>query len=184
MLIKLQTTFKSKAILIVMFSSGIFIMICTVLRAYYSLGDITNLPTALRWADRECCAAAIIASLPGIKPIFRNVRWLSSTNQQVSTTPAQNDYGSRASGKTRFVVVSPPGSSGTELGSMPRDTGKEDSFSRDGSQENILESVDDKTAAVSPTTLAYKQRAIHVTTETKVESQPATEYCCPRYYDV
>ncbi|KAJ5144496.1 hypothetical protein N7476_005066 [Penicillium atrosanguineum] len=69
--ITLQITFKKKAILITMFSSGIFVIICTILRAYYSLGDITNLPIALRWASRECCIAAVIVSLPGIKPFFQ-----------------------------------------------------------------------------------------------------------------
>ena len=67
-----------------MFSSGFFIMICTILRAYYSLASITSLPIALGWASRECFVAAIVASLPGIKPLFRNTKILGSSNRKKS----------------------------------------------------------------------------------------------------
>ena len=66
---------------------------------------------------------------------------------------------------------------------MPWDTGKEDSSLPDGSQENILESVDGATAAATPTMLTYKQRAIRVMTEMKIESKPAAEDCCLGYYN-
>ncbi|KAJ6117924.1 hypothetical protein N7523_005731 [Penicillium sp. IBT 18751x] len=171
MLLPLQINFKSKAILIVMFSSAVFIMICTVLRAYYSLGDITNLPTALRWAGRECCAAAIIASLPGIRPIFRNMRWLSSMTQGDSATPASSQFGSGASGKTRLS----PHSSGTELESMPWYTGKTHHFSRDDSQEQILGHEHGGTAAAEPTTRACGPGNIHVTTEVAFDFQTVTK---------
>ncbi|KAJ5909069.1 hypothetical protein N7495_001751 [Penicillium taxi] len=90
MLRKLQIPFQHKIILAIMFTSGFFIMICSILRCYYSLGDVSHLSIALQWADRECFLAAIVASLPGIKPIFRHVRWLgfsdySSSRKQYSS---------------------------------------------------------------------------------------------------
>lgn len=36
-----------------LFSSGFFVMIATILRAYYSLQSIETLPIALGWAVRE-----------------------------------------------------------------------------------------------------------------------------------
>ncbi|PKY07415.1 hypothetical protein P168DRAFT_279388 [Aspergillus campestris IBT 28561] len=77
-LLKLQIPPARKIILIILFCSGIFVMISTVLRAYYSIKSINTLTIALGWADRECFVAAIIASLPGIKPLFRNTSWLGS----------------------------------------------------------------------------------------------------------
>ncbi|KAJ5735511.1 uncharacterized protein N7483_000636 [Penicillium malachiteum] len=106
MLNKLQVAFERKIILGVMFMSGIFIMICTILRCYYSLGDISQLPTALHWADRECFVAAIVASLPGIKPLFRGVGWLGFTSYSRSkNTYGTEGYNKFASGETRHQAL-------------------------------------------------------------------------------
>lgn len=78
LLVKLQVPLHRKVILTVMFSSGVFIMVCTVLRAYYSLKSLSTLSIALNWANRECFVAAIVVSLPGIKPLFRNSRWIGT----------------------------------------------------------------------------------------------------------
>ncbi|KAL2014360.1 hypothetical protein VTN00DRAFT_1885 [Thermoascus crustaceus] len=47
LLFKLRVPLYRKIILMIMFSSGIFIMFCTILRAYYSLKDLQSLPIAL-----------------------------------------------------------------------------------------------------------------------------------------
>ncbi|KAI1831345.1 hypothetical protein DTO006G1_7252 [Penicillium roqueforti] len=119
-LAKLQIPIERKIILVVMFSSGVFIMICTILRAYYSLSSITNLGTALGWADRECFVAAIVVSLPGIKPLFRNTRWLGSTNRKNSKSHYYNsDACNGTSGKTKtFVSSRSRKSGGFELDSV------------------------------------------------------------------
>lgn len=113
LLIKLQVPLHRKLILAAMFCSGIFIMICTVLRAYYSLKSLTTLSIALGWANRECFVAAIVVSLPGIKPLFRNSRWLGSSNRGKSSTgPSSYPYGgygstSKASGgNTKTYITS------------------------------------------------------------------------------
>ena len=92
LLIKLQVPLHRKLILAAMFCSGIFIMICTILRAYYSLKSLTTLSIALGWANRECFVAAIVVSLPGIKPLFRNSRWLGSSNRGKSSTGGPSSY--------------------------------------------------------------------------------------------
>lgn len=95
-----------------MFSSGVFIMICTILRAYYSLKSLTTLSIALGWANRECFVAAIVVSLPGIKPLFRNTRWIGSSNrgkQYNYTGPSSsgyNGFGSKSSGNTKTYITS------------------------------------------------------------------------------
>ena len=149
-------------------------MICTVLRAYYSLTSITNLPIALGWADRECFVAAIVVSLPGIKPLFRNTRWLGSSNRKDSKSPyyhgdGYNAFGSKASGKTKTFVTSRPRRSGNfELESVMNTT-KE---SRDGSQEYILESERIASpAAGQAAQAAQRDMAIRVTTEYTLESE-------------
>ncbi|KAJ6072431.1 hypothetical protein N7467_010516 [Penicillium canescens] len=176
-LAKLQVPLQRKLILVIMFSSGIFIMICTVLRAYYSLTSITNLPTALGWADRECFVAAIVVSLPGIKPLFRNSRWLGSSNHKSSKSPyyngdGYNAFGSRASGKTKTFVTSRPRRSGNfELDSVLNTT----KVSRDGSQEYILDSERIVSpAAGQPEQAAQRDMAIRVTTEYTLEREQET----------
>lgn len=112
LLIKLQVPLHRKAVLTAMFSSGVFIMICTILRAYYSLKSLTTLSIALGWANRECFVAAIVVSLPGIKPLFRNTRWIGSSNrgkQYNYTGPSSsgyNGFGSKSSGNTKTYITS------------------------------------------------------------------------------
>ena len=76
-------------------------MISTVLRAYYSIKSINTLTIALGWADRECFVAAIIASLPGIKPLFRNTSWLGSSAR--SAKQSSGSYGSRSRSRSRVL---------------------------------------------------------------------------------
>ncbi|KAJ5775877.1 uncharacterized protein N7511_000888 [Penicillium nucicola] len=172
-LAKLQVPLQRKLILVIMFSSGLFIMICTILRAYYSLTSITNLPTALGWADRECFVAAIVASLPGIKPLFRNTRWLGSTNRKNTKAPYYNSdgynaFGSKASGKTKTFVTSRPRKSGTFEMDAVLNTAKE---SRDGSQECILDGERVVSPAGSVGQAGLRDMAIRVTTEYTLESE-------------
>ncbi|KAH8433347.1 uncharacterized protein LDX57_010982 [Aspergillus melleus] len=108
-LAKLQIPLARKLVLVVLFSSGLFIMICTILRAYYSLKSISTLSIALGWADRECFVAAMVASLPGIKPLFRNTGWFGSTNRGKSSgkpTGAYASFGSKYPGTNKTYVSS------------------------------------------------------------------------------
>ncbi|KAE8394479.1 hypothetical protein ETB97_007508 [Aspergillus alliaceus] len=79
---------SQKIVLIILFSSGIFVMICSVLRAYYSVRDIAHLPTALGWASREGFVSAFIVCAPGIKPLFTRIGWFKSYG-------SSNNYGSK-----------------------------------------------------------------------------------------
>ncbi|RJE21422.1 hypothetical protein PHISCL_06253 [Aspergillus sclerotialis] len=74
-----------KIILTVLLCSGVFVVICAILRAYYSVTDISTFSTALGWASRECFVSVIIVSAPGIKPLFSRFKWFRS---KVST----NEY--------------------------------------------------------------------------------------------
>ncbi|CAG7947684.1 unnamed protein product [Penicillium nalgiovense] len=170
-LAKLQIPLQRKIILVVMFSSGIFIMISTILRAYYSLSSITNLGTALGWADRECFVAAIVVSLPGIKPLFRNTRWLGSSNRKHSKNPYYHSDGYNATGsktgKTKtFVSSRSRKSGGFELDDV-LNTNKGSRVSDAGSEEYILEGSQQVPAG------AGKQdpMAIRVTTEYTLERE-------------
>lgn len=170
-LAKLQIPLQRKIILVMMFSSGVFIMICTILRAYYSLSSITNLGTALGWADRECFVAAIVVSLPGIKPLFRNTRWLGSTNRKNSKSPYYNSDGYNGagsnSGKTKtFVSSRSRKSGGFQLDSV-LNTNKGNPISEAGSEEYILEG----NLGVAAGTGNRDPMAIRVTTEYTLEHE-------------
>ncbi|KAL4969811.1 uncharacterized protein BDV14DRAFT_195341 [Aspergillus stella-maris] len=69
---------SQKVILVALFASGIFVMICAILRAYYSVTDIKTFSTALGWASRECFVSVFIVCAPGIKPLFARFRWFRS----------------------------------------------------------------------------------------------------------
>ncbi|KAF2142680.1 uncharacterized protein K452DRAFT_318259 [Aplosporella prunicola CBS 121167] len=77
-----------KLILGLLFSSGIFVIICTIVRAYYSLRSTQDLQTALGWASRETCVAAIAVSAPSIKPLFNGRRWFKTGSGSGSASGA------------------------------------------------------------------------------------------------
>lgn len=77
-LMKVNLSWKRKLLLVPLLCSGIFIMCATILRAYYSLKAITLLPIAAAWASRETFVAAVAVSIPGIKPLFSQSKWLKS----------------------------------------------------------------------------------------------------------
>ena len=177
-LMNLQVAFQRKIILILMFSSGLFIMICSVLRAYYSLGDINNLPTALGWAERECFVAAIVTSLPGIKPLLRNTRILGSSRFKTSRSygsSGYNHFGSRVSGKSKPTMFSSRGGGSsktqdTELDTVVSRTGNGRRSSYDESEERMLDGTSNIIVArpSSPkdaVVVDHDPFSIHVTTE-------------------
>ncbi|OJJ79511.1 uncharacterized protein ASPGLDRAFT_1040188 [Aspergillus glaucus CBS 516.65] len=59
-----------KMILVALFCSSIFIMICAALRAHYSITDINTLVTTLGWASHECFVSLFIVCAPDIMPSF------------------------------------------------------------------------------------------------------------------
>ncbi|KAL2843725.1 hypothetical protein BJY01DRAFT_248501 [Aspergillus pseudoustus] len=167
-LAKLQVPIQRKVVLALMFCSGFFIMICTILRAYYSLKSISSLPVALGWADRECFVAAIITPLPGIKPC------------SVYTSEGYNNFGSKASGNTKTFISSKGGRSAKrgrhfELDSVLATTkGPGTRVSSGDSEEYFLESPKER----RPSVMMPQPRndlAIHVTTEYTLESSRGTK---------
>lgn len=110
-LTKLQLPLQRKLMLAIMFSSGIYIIICAILRVHYSLGDITSFSNALTWADRECFVTAILVSLPGIKPLFQNTHFLGPAackkpRARVHGVEGGENFGSEAPGQTRTFISS------------------------------------------------------------------------------
>ncbi|KAH7118298.1 hypothetical protein EDB81DRAFT_952672 [Dactylonectria macrodidyma] len=72
----LQSTlgYRKKIPLVVLFSSGIFVMVCAILRAYYSLKNIETLAIALGWASREILVASIVVCAPSLKHLISTVK--------------------------------------------------------------------------------------------------------------
>ena len=82
LLFKVKVSIRHKLILGSLFGSGVFVMIATILRAYYSLKSISDLPIALGWASRELFVATIVVCLPGIKPLFNNTTWFHKSRSE------------------------------------------------------------------------------------------------------
>ena len=78
---KANLSLKRKFLLVPLVCSGFFIMIATILRAYYSLDDSTKLPIAAAWASREEFVAAVAVCIPGIKPLISGSKWVKSQNK-------------------------------------------------------------------------------------------------------
>ena len=92
LLFKVRIPLRQKLGLIVLFSSGIFVMTATILRSYYSLKSIETLPVALGWADREEFVAILVACVPGIKPLFNNTRWFATSTVDRTSSKVLSGY--------------------------------------------------------------------------------------------
>lgn len=98
LLFKVQVSTGRKLILGMFFCSAIFVMVATILRAYYSLRSIADLPIALGWADREGFVATITVCLPGIKPLFSKRVWYPNSSKG-ATGQSASGYSSGFGGK-------------------------------------------------------------------------------------
>lgn len=81
MLWRLKVNLRRKLALFLLFGSGIFLIICTILRTVYSLTNVKDIAIAQAWADREGFVCVLVVSAPGIWPLVRKSRWFNSTNR-------------------------------------------------------------------------------------------------------
>ncbi|OJI95777.1 hypothetical protein ASPVEDRAFT_871137 [Aspergillus versicolor CBS 583.65] len=120
-----------KIILCGLFSSGIFVMIAAILRAYYSVTNINKLSTALGWASREALVSAIIVCAPGIKPLLTRIGLFRSygsskgyNNYTSGGTPGSKSKSKSKSRNTSTIFTSRSRKNGSVLHSF---TDKRDS---------------------------------------------------------
>lgn len=134
-----------KMILVALFCSGVFVMICAALRAYYSITDINTLETALGWASRECFVSVFIVCAPGIKPLFARFRWFGtnvSSNEYSNTKSRGKVFSSKNSHNFNTLVSAHE----RELYEMTPSVGWRKYKSKDSSdesQEHIISSSAD-----------------------------------------
>lgn len=141
---------SQKLILAALFCSGIFVMICAILRAYYSVTQIDTLATALGWASRECFVSVIIVCAPGIKPLFTRFRWFrtyGSSNEYTNSNAKSRGTGKVFSSKNSHnfnTLVSAHEREPYEMDtSAGWKKGKKSRGSSDESQEHIISSTPD-----------------------------------------
>ena len=135
-----------KLILCVLFSSGIFVMIAAVLRAYYSVSNLNKLEVALGWASREALVSVIVVCAPGIKPLLSQFKWFqsfkSSSNGYGTSNQRTGKSGLFNSKSGNFTAISTKNDEGQhpyELSIMKKDNkGKRDDSSTE-SKERIID---------------------------------------------
>ena len=135
-----------KFILSILFSSGIFVMIAAVLRAYYSVSNLNNLDVALGWASREALVSVIVVCAPGIKPLLSQFKWFqsfkSSSNGYGTSNQRTGKSGLFNSKSGNFTAISTKNDEGQhpyELSIMKKDNkGKRDDSSTE-SKERIID---------------------------------------------
>ena len=88
---KVSIPLTRKLMLGSIFALGFFVIIATILRAYYSLVSLDTLPVALGWASRETFFATLAATAPGIKPLFSKSGWVRATSHGQSYGYGRND---------------------------------------------------------------------------------------------
>ncbi|KAJ5689627.1 hypothetical protein N7462_004019 [Penicillium macrosclerotiorum] len=167
LIVKAGIPVRQKLLLCLLFSSGVFVMVAAVLRAYYSVRDISTLSTALGWASREAFVSAITVCAPGIKPLISNSRWFSTHSNSASAGVSNTPNGKRSS---LFHTSRSHGDNGLhpyELSSSLA-WGKHRPGSSGESQEHIVEQTksSDETPRFSP-----NGKEIMVTTDVTLSTE-------------
>ncbi|KAK2806825.1 hypothetical protein FQN50_005687 [Emmonsiellopsis sp. PD_5] len=165
--------FRRKLVLILLFSSGLFVIVTVILRLIFSFGDINSITTAGMWAMRETFVAIIVVTAPGIKPLFNKAHWIkSSSNGAGSKMPgSQSLFNSNNISRAGVLTTIEADESRTtnrqyyELssGKWPRKSMKGTAPPSDSSQEHIV--VDNGNA-----------NAIHVITEYRLDHESSDEF--------
>ncbi|KAK6215898.1 hypothetical protein LQW54_004078 [Pestalotiopsis sp. IQ-011] len=162
-LFKVNLVFWRKLLLGLLLCSGVFVILSTILRAYYSLRSISLLVTAMGWASREMFVAATAVSMPGIKPLISKSNWYKSSHgSNKNSTPFKGTGGRSWPG--RLMSNGPPQyelSSKTSWKANAENTVRRTSSG--GSQELIIDKSSRYQEAVS------SGKGIHVTTEFSVQ---------------
>ncbi|KAG0131082.1 hypothetical protein HOY82DRAFT_670202 [Tuber indicum] len=75
LLIRSSLPWRRKAILVLLFSAGIFVITAAVLRCVFSLTDPQNSRTVSAWACRETFVAVIVGNAPMLKQLLTKRAW-------------------------------------------------------------------------------------------------------------
>ena len=149
LLFKVQLPLQRKMILGVLFGSGFFIIIATILRTYYSLHSLTTLQIATGWACRETFVAILVVCAPAIKPLFNGTNFLGSSNQSTKPQHPSTMWSESANFKTNISRNDDQRGMHYEMGTRERGWRKMGSHGRtspaSGSEERIIMD-DDKLA--------------------------------------
>ncbi|KAK2792961.1 hypothetical protein FQN51_001539 [Onygenales sp. PD_10] len=169
--------FRRKLVLILLFSSGLFVIVTVILRLIFSFGDINSITTAGMWAMRETFVAIIVVTAPGIKPLFNKTTWIkSSSNGAGSKMPgSQSLFNSNNISHAGVLTTIEADESRTtnrqyyELssGKWPRKSTKSAVPPSDSSQEHIV--VDNGNT-----------NTIHVVTEYRLDHESSDEFPAER----
>ncbi|CUS08983.1 unnamed protein product [Tuber aestivum] len=75
LLIRSSLPWRRKAILVLLFSAGIFIITAAILRCVFSLTDPQNSRTVSAWACRETFVAVVVGNAPMLKQLLTKRAW-------------------------------------------------------------------------------------------------------------
>ncbi|PWW73875.1 hypothetical protein C7212DRAFT_213833 [Tuber magnatum] len=75
LLIRSSLPWRRKAILVLLFSAGIFVITAAILRCVFSLTDPQNSRTVSAWACRETFVAVVVGNAPMLKQLLTKRTW-------------------------------------------------------------------------------------------------------------
>jgi hypothetical protein len=87
LLLRLNVPWKQKAVLMIIFSMGTFVILAAILTKVFNLSNIWD-PTYMLWYTRESSVAVYVSNLPMIWPLLRE--WFPALR---SLTPGQKTSG-------------------------------------------------------------------------------------------
>ncbi|KAK9769342.1 putative Integral membrane protein [Seiridium cardinale] len=165
-LFKVNLVFWRKLLLGVLLCSGVFVILATILRAYYSLQSISFLVTAMGWASREMFVAATAVCMPGIKPLISKSNWYrSSHNSGKHSTPFGGTGGSNWPG--RLMSNGPPQYELSSKNTWKVDTKKSVRRTSSGGSEEFI--IDKSSSPPQDSSSNGGSGGIHVTKEFTIQ---------------
>jgi hypothetical protein len=139
LLLKLNVPWKQKAILLLIFSMGIFVILAAILTKVFNLSNIWD-PSYMLWYTREASVAVYVSNLPMIWPLLR--AWFPALRtftpgQKSSGISGKRAYGANGSAQLRRNMGKP-----RRLSSGKRDNGIVTTILGKGESEEELSGSD------------------------------------------
>lgn len=109
LLLRLNVPWKQKAVLLLIFSMGIFVIIAAILTKVFNLSNIWD-PSYMLWYTREASVAVYVSNLPMIWPLLRE--WFPGLHaltpgQKSSGTSRKREYSANGSLQPRREMGKP-----------------------------------------------------------------------------
>ncbi|KAF5699492.1 integral membrane protein PTH11 [Fusarium mundagurra] len=127
---KLQVPFRKKLVIVLLLSSGAFVIAAAITRAVLTLSANPSALTINAWGVRETIIGILTVNIPSLRPIFSKSFWNGNAPSEITSSYRTTTHGTRGGNRTLTQDISGPYELTPSIndGSEPSVRGSQDSI--------------------------------------------------------